>query len=446
MVRVFPFRGITYNKGKIKHPSKVMSPPYDVISPEEQEALYGLNDFNVIRLILGKEFPGDGAYNNRYMRAAAFLDGWLRHKILLRDEKPAFYAYEQIINFRGKKISRLGFIGLLRLEDMGRGKVFPHEETYARAKLDRLQLMRVTNANLDSIFSLFSDEKGKIGKALKTFMRKKPLIEAKDRDGIVSRIWRIDSKSAVSKIMQEMKDKAVFIADGHHRYEAALRYKNEMKLKNTKFTEDETYNHVMMYFTPLEDKGLIILPIHRVVGNLTYFEPARFEQDLAQYFEVKTYAATRKTSTNVRKKLIKDLGKVGAEKHAFGLYLGNNRYFLLTLRDENVVEEMVEEEKPKAWKKLDVTILHYLVFDRLLNIAKETEDKVIYTKSEEEAVQLVDEKGNSMAFFLNPTKIDEIVAIASKLEKLPHKSTYFYPKLLSGLVMNRFEINEKIKA
>jgi len=446
MVRVFPFQGIIYNKEKVKNPSKVMSPPYDVISPEEQEGLYALNDFNIIRLILGKEFPGDGEYNNCYVRAAAFLNGWLRHRIFLHDEKPAFYIYEQKISFRGKRISRIGFIGLLRLEDMGRGKVFPHEETYPRAKLDRLQLMRATNANLDSVFSLFSDDKGKVGKAFKIFMRKKPLIEAKDRDGIVNRLWRIDTKSAISKIMQEMKDKAVFIADGHHRYEAALRYKNEMKLKNTKFTEDEAYNHVMMYFTPLEDKGLIILPIHRVIRNLSYFEPARFEQDLAQFFEVKPYPATKKTAVKVRNKLIRDLEKLGAEKHAFGLYLGGNRYFLLTLRDENIVDEMVAEEKPKAWKRLDVNILHYVVFDRLLNIARETEDKVIYTKSEEEAVKLVDEKGSAMAFFLNPTKIDEIVAIASKLEKLPHKSTYFYPKLLSGLVINRFEINEKIKA
>lgn len=444
MARVFPFKGIVYNKEKNKNLSKVVAPPYDVISREEQEALYALSDFNVIRLILGKDFPGDGEYNNRYVRASAFLEGWLRHRIMLKIEKPGFYAYEQRFSFRGKKITRLGFIGLLRLEDLGRGKVFPHEETYPRAKLDRLQILRSTNANLESIFSVYSDTKGKVTKTLKQFMKRKPLLEAKDRDQVVHRVWLIDRKPSISKIVHEMKDKAVFIADGHHRYEAALRYKNEMKLQNTKFSEDEAYNHIMMCFTPLEDKGLLILPIHRVVSHLVYFDPARFEQDLAQHFDVKAYPATRRTAPKVRKKLLKDLAKAGQEKHAFGLYLGNHRYFLLTLRDDRIVEEMVAEEKPKAWKNLDVTVLHYLIFDQLLNIAQETEDKVTYSKSDEEAARFVDEKGATMAFFLNPTKIDDIISIAGKLEKMPHKSTYFFPKLLSGLVLFKFDLSEKI--
>ncbi|OGW75346.1 MAG: hypothetical protein A3J72_02125 [Nitrospirae bacterium RIFCSPHIGHO2_02_FULL_40_19] len=379
------------------------------------------------------------------MRAAAFLDGWLRHKILLQHDKPGIYAYEQRISCRGRKMARLGFISLLRLEDFGRGKVFPHEETYPKAKLDRLQLMRAASANFESIFALYSDEKGKVTKTLKQFIKKKPLIEAKDKQNVIHRLWCIDRKSAIAKIVQEMKDKAVFIADGHHRYEAALRFRTEQKTKNTKFTEEELYNHAMMYFAPLEDKGLIILPFHRVVKPLAFFEPERFEQNLTQFFEVKPYPANRRTADKVRRKLLKDLGKSGLEKHVLGLYLGNHRYFLLTLKDETLIEEMVAEEKPKAWKMLDANILHFAVFDRLLNIAQETEDKIIYTKSDEEAVKLVDEKGRLMAFFLNPTKIEEIVAIASKLEKLPHKSTCFYPKLLSGLVLNKFEHGEKVK-
>jgi uncharacterized protein (DUF1015 family) len=444
MVKVFPFRGVFYNKKKLKNLSKVMSPPYDIISPEAQEELYGLNDFNFVRIILGKEFPGDNEYNNRYVRAGAFLNGWLRHKILLTDDKPSIYVYEQIFSAQGKRFVRLGFISLLRLEEMGRGKVFPHEETYPKAKLDRLQLMRATNANLDSIFAFYSDKKEKIVKTLKSFMKKKPLIEVKDLDGVVHRVWKIDRKPAIGKIVQEMKDKAVFIADGHHRYEAAIRYKNELKMRNTKFAEDEAYNHAMVYFTPVESKGLVVLPIHRVVSNLAYFDQIRFEADLAEYYEVVPYPATKKTVAAVRKKLAKDMAKA-AEKHAFGLYLGNYKYYLLTLRDEALVDEMVAEEKPKAWKHLDVTILHYTVFDRLLNMANETEDKVTYFKNEEEAIKAVDEKGALMAILLNPTRIEEIIAVASELEKMPHKSTYFYPKLLSGLVLNRFEHGDKLK-
>jgi uncharacterized protein (DUF1015 family) len=421
-----------------------MSPPYDIVSPAQQAKLYGQSDFNFIRLILGKEFPGDGEYNNRYVRAAAFLSGWLRHKVLVYDEKPAIYIYEQVFTSQGKRYSRLGFISLLRLEDMGRGKVFPHEETYPRAKLDRLSLMRATSADLDSIFAFYSDKKEKIVKVMKQFMRKKPFIEVKDLDNINHRLWKIDRKPSINKIMLEMKDKAVFIADGHHRYEAAQRFKNELKVKNTKFTEDEAYNHVMTYFTPVESPGLVVLPIHRAVSNLPYFDPLRFEQDLSEYFDVVPYPATKKTADRVRNKLLKDMGKA-AGKHAFGLYLGNYRYFLLTLKDERFIDEMVAEEKPRAWKHLDVTILHYAVFDRLLNMAQETEDKVAYFKSDEEAVRAVDEKGAVMAYLLNPTRIEEIMAVASELEKMPQKSTYFYPKTLSGLVLYRFEHGEKVK-
>jgi uncharacterized protein (DUF1015 family) len=445
VVKVFPFEGILYNKDRLKKIDKVFTPPYDVISPEEQDYFYNIHDFNYIRIILGKEFEGDGEYNNKYIRSAAFLDGWLRHKVLVQDEKPAFYVYEQRFRAGGKTYSRLGFIGLLRLEDMGRGKVFPHEETHSRAKIDRLQIMRATAANLESIFSLYSDEKGKVNKILRKFMKRKPLHAAIDKDKVSHRLWRIDRKPSITKLVKEMRDKAVFIADGHHRYEAALRFKNELKTKNTKFSEEEAYNHIMMYFTPIEDKGLLVLPIHRVLHNLAYFDPAKFTRDLEQYFEVKEYKASKKTAARARKKLMQDLRKKGLQNHAFGLYLGENRFYLITLKDEKTVEDLVEEEKPKAWKKLDTNILLYTVFDQILGIAHQIEDKVLYVKEEDDAVELVDKKEGQAAFFLNATRVEEITAIASKLEKMPQKSTYFYPKLLSGLVLNRIVHGEKIK-
>ena len=445
MVRVFPFRGIIYNKKKVKKLPGVFTPPYDIISPEEQDQFYNIHNFNYIRLILGKEFPKDGEYNNKYIRAAAFFAGWLRHKILIRDAKPAFYIYEQRFSYQRKTYSRLGFMGILRLEDMGRGKVFPHEETYPRAKLDRLQLMRSTFANLESIFSFYSDEKNRITKVLKKFMRRKPIYEAYDKGTVKHCIWRIDRKPSIAKIAKEMRDKVVFIADGHHRYEAALRFKNELKTQNTKFSEEESYNHIMMYFTALEDKGLLVLPIHRVLRNLIYFDPFRLEGELERFYEVTAYKCSKRTASRVRKKLMRDLEKKGAGQHVFGMYLGKNRYYLLTLKDEKIVEEMIEDDKPKAWKKLDVNILHFTIIDQILGIAQETEDKVMYVKDAEEAVRRVDEEDGQIAFLLNPTKLEEITAIASKLEKMPQKSTYFYPKLLSGLVLNKIVHGEKIK-
>ncbi len=447
MAKVFPFRGTLYNnaRGKIPHLNRLFTPPYDVIGSAEQNAFYEQHAFNYIRLILGQEFPQDNEYNNRYVRAAAFLDGWLRHKIMLQDDKPAFYAYEQRFSAGGRKLVRFGFIGLCRLEDFGQGKVYPHEETYPRAKLDRLLLMRATSANLEAVFALYNDEKNKVARTFKPFLKRKPLFEVTDKDKVVHRLWRIDRKSVLAKVMKEMKDKAIFIADGHHRYEAAIRYRNEQKVKNTKFSEDESYNHIMMYFTALEDKGLIVLPIHRAIHNPAYFDAEKFLFDLANFFTVIPYKAGKKTAAKVLKKLTRDIVKTGRDQHAFGLYLGQGRFYLLALKDESVIEEMVEEEKPKAWKKLDVTILHNVIFDRLLGIADQTADKITYTKNETEAVALVDNKGYQLAFLLNPTKLEEITAIASKLEKMPHKSTYFYPKLLSGLVLNKFVHGDKIK-
>ena len=445
MVRIFPFEVILYNtKALKKHLSKVFAPPYDVINAEEQEEFYKDNEFNYIRIILGKEFSEDGEYNNKYIRSAAFLEGWLRHNILKQDEKPCFYVYEQRFSQGGKKYSRIGFIGLLRLEEIGKGKVYPHEETYSKAKLDRLQLMRTTSSNLESILSIYSDEKQRVLKVLKTFMRRKPVIEVRDKAKVTHRLWRIDRKPSINKIMKEMKDKIAFIADGHHRYEAALRFKNEHKMKNTKFSEDEAYNHIMMYFTAIEDKGLLVLPIHRVIHNLTYFDPVDFEEQLQEFFKVTPYKASKKSAKKVLKKLLRDMGK---KEHSFGLYLGNNRYALLNLKDEKAVDALVAEDKPKAWKHLDVTVLRSTVLDTILNISRESgDDKITYTNNAEEAVQLVDKKGCQLAFFLSPTKIEEITSIASKLEKMPHKSTFFYPKLLSGLVLNKIVHGEKIEA
>ena len=242
-----------------------------------------------------------------------------------------------------------------------------------------------------------------------------------------------------------MRDKAVFIADGHHRYEAALRFKVELKTKNTKFSEEEAYNHVMMFFTPIEDKGLLVLPIHRVLKNLAFFDPPKFLRDLEQFYNIKAYKATKKTAQSVRKKLVRDLEKAGLEHHAFGLYLGNNQFFLLTLKDEKMAEELMDEEKPKAWKRLDTNILRYTIFDAILGLSQQTEDHLLFVKDEEKAINLVDKGGCQIAFLLNATKIEEIIAVASKLEKMPQKSTYFYPKLLSGLVLNKIVHGEKIK-
>ena len=445
MVRVFPFHGIHYNKKKVKNLAKVMAPPYDVISPAEQENFYTQSEYSAIRLILGKDFPGDNEFNNRYVRAATFLRGWLQHNILIQDEKPSLYIYEQRFFYKGKKFLRLGFISLLRLEEFGKGKVYPHEETLSKPKLDRLELMKSTQANLESIFAIYADEKQSLSKYIKKLTKKAPLINIVDKDKIRHRVWAINQKPAIAKVIKEMKDKIVFIADGHHRYEAAMRYRNMMKSHSQKFCEDELYNHIMIYFTNIEAKGLLVLPIHRLIKTPP---PIAFEHQLEEYFNINVFEFSKKTEKRQRKKFFKLLQKIGKEGHVFGMYLKNvSRYFILTLKDEKLVDEFVEEDKPKAWKYLDVTILQSLVIDHLLGLKLGTsilEENIAFFKNEDEGIDKVNNGDYHIAFFLNPTKVEDIINIANKFEKMPQKSTYFYPKLLSGLLMSKICPDDKI--
>jgi uncharacterized protein (DUF1015 family) len=442
MAKLFPFKGILYNKKKLKNPAKVMSPPYDVVSPNLRDELYKQSEFNVIRLILGKEFPGDTEYNNKYVRAATSFSGWLRHEVLIEDLKPAIYVYEQVFSVKRHKYRRLGFIALLRLEDMGRGKVFPHEETLSKPKLDRIELIRATAANLDCVFAMFSDEKLKVVKALKPATKRKPTIEVKDHENTINRLWRVDQRSVIGKIVKEMKDKPVFIADGHHRYEAALRYKAEMREKNTRFTEEESYNHIMMYFAPVENPGLVVLPIHRLIRPLPYLEVSRFEEELKNYFEVMEYPFGPRTLEKQKAKLLREIEKRQG-RHAFGMAIKEvNKLYLLALRNPEAVDMLVEEEKPEAWKRLDVTILRALVLEKILNVPNE--EYLAFTKDADEAIDKVRNGEFQIAFLLNPTQVSDILTIASKFEKMPQKSTYFYPKLLTGLVMHRIVHGEKV--
>jgi uncharacterized protein (DUF1015 family) len=442
MAKLFPFKGILYNSKKLKKLAKVMSPPYDVIPPEKQQYYYGQSPYNVIKLILGKEFPGDTQYNNKYVRAAATLTGWLKHGVLQQDLKPAMYIYEQRFTYKGKKYTRLGFITLLRLEDSGRGRVFPHEETLLKPKLDRIELLRATHANFDSVFSLFSDEKGKIVKILKKFMRRKPAIEVKDENNIIHRLWRIDARGAINRIMAEMRDRPVFIADGHHRFEAATRFKNEMKERNTRFTEEESYNHVMMYFTPVENPGLLMFPIHRLVKPLAHFDVQEFETELGNYFEIITYPFGKRTYPRVLKKALRELEKRSSRHSYLMLIKGRPHLYLLTLKTEEAVDVLLEEEKPAAYKHLDVTILHTIIMKKILDIS--SDEHIEFTKNAEEVVEKVTAGSYQLGFLLNPTRIPSILEIAGEGERLPQKSTYFYPKLLSGLVMNKIDLGEKI--
>ena len=448
MAKVFSFNGIMYNSKVIDNLEKVMAPPYDVISPQDQDKFYVTHPYNVIRLILGKEFPGDNESNNKYIRAEKFFLSWLKHGLLVQDEEPYIYVYEQRYVYERKKFVRRGFVSLLRLEDFDRGKVLPHEETLPKPKLDRLELMRACSANFESIFAIYSDEKNYIEKILKKHLRRKPIIRVKDGDGVEHSIWRIEHKGDTKRLIKAMSDKTVFIADGHHRYEAALKFRDEMKEKYQKFTGEELYNHILMYFTAIEGKGLTILPIHRLIRDIPDFDVPSFEEALKEYFELEPLPFTKQTEARIRRKLLKLMEKLGKDRHVMGMLLkGVNKYYLLKLKDDKAVDRFVKEEKPKEWKRLDATILHALVVGHIMGLTTErveSEDHISYIKDSKDAAEKVIKGEYQIAFFLNPTMVSQIVKIADEKEKMPQKSTYFYPKLLTGLLMNKIYLDEKV--
>jgi uncharacterized protein (DUF1015 family) len=446
MANISPFKGILYNNKKIKNIKAVVAPPYDVISPTEQKILYKRHKNNVVRLILGKESGSDTPDNNRYTKARDFFESWQNDGILMKDAYPSIYVYAQEYylgeseGFEKKK--RVGFIALSKLEEFGKGGIHPHENTLAKPKEDRLRLIKSCNANFSPIFGLFSDPSKRIDSILRDAMRQFPLYDLADNSGVRHTLWAIRENRAIQIITGQMADKQIFIADGHHRYETAIAYRNEMREKTPNFTGDEPFNHVMMYFTNTNSEGLSILPIHRLVNNLKNFNKKRIVREAGEFFNIESLPFNGDEEKDVRQRLFSEINNRGERGHAFGMYLGDNEYFLLTLKEEDVLDRFVSDTRHPAWKTLDVTILHTFMIEKVLGISEKSlseQKNITYTANEIEAVKGVNEGSYQMALFLNPTKIEEIQAVAAAGEKMPQKSTFFYPKLITGLVMNKLE-------
>jgi uncharacterized protein (DUF1015 family) len=444
MAEIHPFKGIVYNPAKITDFSTVVAPPYDIISPSEQEGYYAKNPYNVIRFILGKESSADTDSDNRYTRAASFFKKWQEDQILIRDKEPSFYFYVQEFSAQGKSFVREGFFALVRLEEYDRGVIIPHERTLSGPKVDRLKLMRSCQANFSPVFLLYPDSGNEVTGQLRSGIIDSPLIEVRDEKGVLHKFWRVVNQEILSWVKARLAKEPLFIADGHHRYETALNYRNECRQKKSNCTGKEGFNYMMMYLTPLEGKGLVILPYHRVLHSLSNFDFSTFEKKLKETFEVETLTFYPESEHDARHIFLKRLEEKGRDSHAYGLFArGANAYHILTLKKNSVTSE----SKTSPVSCLDVTILESLIFNQILGITSERlreQKNIEYCHDSEEAFHLVREKGLQLAFLLNPTRIEEVKAVALKGETMPQKSTYFYPKLLSGLVINRLDPEEEI--
>ncbi len=441
MAKIAPFRGIIYNQGKAGAIDTLVCPPYDIISPAEQQELYRKSPYNVIRLEYGLTSPADGDEDNRYSRAAAVLEDWSRSAVLQEARDPALYIYEMEYK-AGKDAKRLrGIICLVRIEDYDSGIVKPHETTLSGPKTDRLNLLRSCKATFSQIFSLFSDPMGKIAGFLAK-VTGKPELEVASGDGVIHRVWSLSDRKDIDPIVRELADKHIFIADGHHRYDTALNYRNERRKEAGSFTGEEGFNYAAMFLARLEDPGLTILPAHRALFNLTDFDAQKFEDDLNLYFNIERIDFDRRSESKDLLTVLDTMAHRADHAHVFGVRVkGEHSYYLLTLRNEADMDVLLSDKSP-AYRRLDVSILHHLIIDKLLGITMRTHKlglNIEYIKDAEEADKRVHDNAAEIVFFMNPTKVREVMEVATAGERMPQKATYFYPKLLTGLVMHRLE-------
>lgn len=424
MANIKPFRAFIYNTDKIKDLSKVVCPPYDVISPEKQNFYHDLSPYNFIHILLGKEVKGQ----NKYLRAKVYLNDWIKNKIFTQDENQAIYFYSQDYNIRGEKKTRLGFIALLQL-GTDNSPIFGHEHTRLEPKEDRFRLLRRVKANLSPIFVVFPDKKRIVQRTYQQCIdSKKPFMEITDGEKTIHKLWRLNSSELLGDIKLKMKDENIFIADGHHRYEVACRYRNLMKKKlGDKFSGEEDFNYVLTYFTNIDSRGLAILPTHRLLRVSEKFSFDSFKNSLKDYFDVE--------EVRERARFFFSMEKGGRTEHLIGMYK-DKKYFLLRLKNIKILDKEISD-KPKEYRSLDVPILNQIIFKKILGLDPQDFEKLSYSQDSEEFIKAVDSEQLNIAFFLNPVKIEQVISVALKGERMPPKSTYFYPKVLSGLVTNK---------
>ncbi|MBS3977845.1 MAG: DUF1015 domain-containing protein [Syntrophomonadaceae bacterium] len=434
MAKITPFQGIRYNERKVNNLDEVVTPPYDIINPLEQEDFYQKHLFNIIRLELGKTFSGDTEKDNRYTRAAKTFSQWLQEEVLLNDPKPAFYLYQQEFDHNGMLITRTGFFARVELTDYSQGIVLPHEETMPKHKADRLELMRACNANFSPIFGLYNEPEGKIVELLAAKANlEQPEANAKDQFNVVHKLWAVDNPETINRVAEIFAPLQVFIADGHHRYETALHFKKESG-QNCK----PGANYVMMVLVNLTDPGLVIYPTHRLLKNLIDFRQDSLLEKIAPYFEIEPVLMEAEGIQG----LIDKLAEKGKSRTAFGLFAGGDAGYLLALRQSIKPLEFAHSGATADWASLDVSILHNIILENILGIGSKqraNETNLTYTRSAQEAQLQVLNGQQQLAFFLNPTKISEVTTVAQAGEKMPQKSTYFYPKLITGLVINSLD-------
>jgi len=424
MADIKAFKGIRYNTEKLGCIDKLVSAPYDVISAEDRKHYHELHENNFVRLILGEEFPCDDEINNRFTRAGDYINKWLEEKVLIKEAEPSIYLYQQKFNtVKGKSIVN-GFITSVKICEYDEKIILPHENTLSKPKGALAETIEKTNANLDCVYGLYNDQNYELEKIINKYVTTSPTLHAHDKDGNSHILWAISDKSDLEKIISFMADKQIAIADGHHRYETALKHRNKMRSKYG-ISDNAEYNYVMMTLVNVFEKDLTVLPTHRIIDNISY--------DIVSSLIQKT-----KDNFDIKEVNLENMTEIMAKENSLGLIMSDKAY---TLRKKATTELNINASV--YTKELELTILHKLILENIMGIDKEklaAQTNVTYTRSFKEAVDLVKSQKAQMAFICNDIPVKAILDIAKEGEKMPQKATYFYPKLLSGLVIRKLDI------
>jgi uncharacterized protein (DUF1015 family) len=420
MPRICPFRALRYDTTKAGDIRDLVAPPYDIIYDEWRDRLYSRNPYNIIRLIKTKNEGETGEETDKYTRAAKYISSWMVKGVLKIDKEPALYIRSETYEIGGETKTRYGFVGLVRLEEFGRG-IYPHERTLSGPKIDRLNLVKATGTNLSQVFGIYRDPGGEVHEHILKASLNTPDESFIDEQGIRRKLWILKDIKTIQYIQEKMRERAIIIADGHHRYETALAYRELME--HSRKREDEPFDYISMYFSSIDDPGMTILPTHRKAGGMQSFNRKKFLEKLTGDFEIEF------TEERNLKNILQRMKENSAATTVIGIYsAGEFRIARL--------------KHPHVPKDLDVEILHNMIIEKILNISRDdiASGKYIqFCQSPEHAMEDVDQQKDQIAFFLNPIRPDEIFPRVIKGIRMPQKSTYFYPKTLSGLVMYQID-------
>lgn len=440
MAVIKPFQGLRFNESIVGAIEDVICPPYDIISTEEQAMYYDKNPNNLIRVEFGKETAEDSDDDNKYLRASKFISDWVNNDVLIKEKNSSYYVYQQCFSLEdGKQFIRTGFIGLVKLEDYGSGVVLAHENTLSKPKADRFNLMTACKANISPIYVLFDDsEKHVVSILQKIVSERNPNVDIVGLGGIREKLWVVSDENLILAITDFMAQKKLYIADGHHRYDTALNYRNKAAGDNENHTGDESYNYTMMLMVEIDDPGLLVLPTHRAIKGLNSFDMESVLKAAKEDFEV---SVTDFKSDSLEERA-NEIGKVleSTQPASFVLCDNNASYVHFKLKDFSVMDK-VYPDRHMSYRTLDVCILHKLLLEKLLGIGDAqlaSQQYITYTHNILEGLRWLGTDMADMLFFMSATSVVQIRDCSLAGEKMPQKSTYFFPKPPTGLVINKF--------